>query len=70
MKPRQHYDLQRLLQELDNALEGMNQQEQAWTLAELRAECGQRMLRLDPATRHQAEIEATSPTKFLRRIRG
>lgn len=67
MKPRQHYALQRLLRELDSTLEGMNQQEQAWLLAELRAECWQRMLRLDPDQRQQAELEATSPLRLLHR---
>lgn len=65
MRTQPYRVLEHLLRELDNALEGMNQQEQARTLAGLRAECWQRMLRLDPATRHQAEMEATSPLRLL-----
>ena len=62
-----HYALQRILRELDNALEGMNQQEQAWLLTELRAECWQRMLLLDPTERQRAELEATNPLRLLHR---
>lgn len=70
MRTQPYRVLEHLLQELDNALEGMNQQEQAWLLTELRAECWQRMLLLDPTERQRAELEATSPLKFLHRIRG
>lgn len=45
---RRYYALERLTRELDAELKGMNAHEQAWLLAELRAECWQRMLRLDP----------------------
>lgn len=68
MKRREYYALQRLLCELDNAMQGMSEAEAAHLLAELRAECWQRMLQLSDDTRTRAELEVTSPLKLLGRM--
>lgn len=70
MRQRTFYALEHLTRELDAALEGMSEVEAAHLLAELRVECWQRMLKLDEKVRQRAELEATSPLKFLHRIRG
>lgn len=65
---RTYYALERLTRELDAALQGMSEAEQAHLLAGLRAECWQRMLQLSDDTRTRAEWGATSPLKLLGRM--
>lgn len=59
--------LDHLRDELDHQLEGMKDEEKAWLLAQLRAECWMRLAQLDPALRQAAEMEATSPLCLLRK---
>lgn len=68
MRNKTYYALEHLLRELDNALAGMNEQEQAWILAMLKYQCADKLHKFDAQTRLVAELDATDPLRYVEQI--
>lgn len=64
---KEHRVMEHLQQEIEQALQGMTEQEQAWLLAHLRALCWRKMMSFSKEVRHAAELDATSPLQLLRK---
>lgn len=67
---RQEHVLRTLMAEIDRVVaQHQSERDKAWLLAMIRSECWLRLLEFDQAVRTQAELESTSPLRYLEWVR-
>lgn len=67
---RQERTLQAIMKEIDRIVsQHETEYDRAWLLAAIRSECSIRLASFDSVVRYKAELDATSPLRYIEKVR-